>query len=421
MNARIGSCLSAIGLMCFVPGVEAALCARDDVPAATLLLPWFEVSTDCAAVARRTTEFSVTNTSDSSRLTRVTLWSNAGVPVLGIDVFLNGFAQQTIDLRAMLCAGTLPVTGIGVSPVGRYAAPATNFASCNVSSSGGNAPVYNPLSEAQRNHLRAVLAGNPSPTSGLCAGLPSGLDGTAVGYVTVDLVFACNLPLHGQPAFYDGLLNDNVLVGSATLVDNVNNFSVALPLVGMEAASGAQLDLSNNFYGINQNQREPLPVAWQIDINYNDVPSAAVANDLLAWRAPESVGSPFACASPPSWHPLGMSDTSGFGSRGWFVVDDQGKAFQPGNRRPFPLIAQRISAAQAASEVERLEGGMVYANFSHELQMPGPFFLPQAWIGSISQTAGRYARMTEGVPVSAACDAAPFNNTPPVPRRSLNF
>ena len=101
------------------------LCALDDAPAATLLLPWFEVAYgDPGAV---TTAFSIVNTVAEAKLTRVTLWSDLGVPVLWFNVYLTGWDVQTINLRDVL-AGTLPSTGAH-SPVGDLSEGAT-FPGC---------------------------------------------------------------------------------------------------------------------------------------------------------------------------------------------------------------------------------------------------------------------------------------------------
>ena len=419
MNATHWSRFAALGFLLSAPLSQAALCARDQVPAATLLLPWFEVSTACAANEGRNTVFTVSNTSAQSRLARVTLWTNAAVPVLAVDVFMNGFAQETIDLRAVLCDGALPVTGIALAEVGRHADPETNFTGCNAGTTPGQSPVYAPLPGDQRAHLRAVLSGQPSPFGGQCAGLPTNETGLAVGYVTVDAVTACNLPFHDTAGLYAGLSNANVLAGTAALTDFNQNYSISLPMLAIEAADAAQLDNSSSFYGApaaGQNPREPLPVAWQVDVDQSGTFEAA---DLVVWRAPAAVGTPFNCAAGPAWHPLPLSNTSGFGSRGWYLVDDAGKAYQPSVRNPFQSYAQRITPSQAGAEFANLESGSVFANLEHEPAAPSPLFEAQGWMGAILRSEGRYAHLSEGAPVGAACKDTPFNNAPLPPRTML--
>ena len=108
---------------------HGTLCAVDNVPAATLLLPYFEV--DLASAAGRTTLMSITNASAQATLAHVVLWTDYAVATFVFDVYLTGFDVQTINLRDVL-AGNLPVTadlahdpkGV-ISPVGRFSQGAT--------------------------------------------------------------------------------------------------------------------------------------------------------------------------------------------------------------------------------------------------------------------------------------------------------
>jgi hypothetical protein len=95
-------------LLCaLAPPAGAVTCALDDVPAATLLLPYFEVDLDNPL--GRTTLFSINNASASAVLTNVTLWTDLGIPALYFQVYLTGYDVQTINLRDLF-AGVLPRT-----------------------------------------------------------------------------------------------------------------------------------------------------------------------------------------------------------------------------------------------------------------------------------------------------------------------
>src|SRR4029079_6179623 len=100
----------------------AKTCAVDVVPAATLLLPYFEV--DLKSPAGRTTLMSINNMSDRATLAHVVLWTDLGVPTLAFDVYLTGYDVQTLNLRDLF-PGSLPATadaprdfGDTVSPKG---------------------------------------------------------------------------------------------------------------------------------------------------------------------------------------------------------------------------------------------------------------------------------------------------------------
>ena len=191
------------------------------------------------------------------------------------------------------------------------------------------------------------------------------------------------------------------------------------PMLAIEAAPGAELNNSNSFYGAtaaNANLREPLPAAWQADFEREGATSQA---SILAWRSPSQPRGGFSCAVMPPGFPLPLSNTSGFGSRGWYVVDDQGKAYQPSVRNPFPLVAQRVPASQAGPELANLGSGTVFANLTYEPSLSSPLFSSQGWMGVIHESLGRFAHLKEGAPVGAACDAAAFDNTPLPPRTIL--
>ena len=79
-------------------------------PAATLLVPYFEV--DLAATGEQTTLFTITNVSRYSQIAHVTIWTDWAFPVLTFNIFLAGYDVQSINLKDIL------VRGIVASPVG---------------------------------------------------------------------------------------------------------------------------------------------------------------------------------------------------------------------------------------------------------------------------------------------------------------
>ncbi|HYX23107.1 MAG TPA: hypothetical protein VFC23_03055, partial [Thermoanaerobaculia bacterium] len=104
-------------LLCGIGAVVpagAVICTIDAVPAATLLLPYFEV--DLNNPNGLTTLFSINNASATAVLAHVTVWSDLSVPVLDFNVYLTGYDVQTINLRDLL-AGSVPVTAsLGQDP-----------------------------------------------------------------------------------------------------------------------------------------------------------------------------------------------------------------------------------------------------------------------------------------------------------------
>ena len=79
---------------------EARRGSIDLTPAATLLVPYFEVDVNNAAGAD--TLVTVQNASASAALVHVTLWTDYGIPTETFDFYLTGFDQQSFSMRDVL-------------------------------------------------------------------------------------------------------------------------------------------------------------------------------------------------------------------------------------------------------------------------------------------------------------------------------
>src|SRR5215469_12996841 len=111
MVRRRAGLICVLGLAVLGPlagAASAVICTIDDVPAATLLLPYFEV--DLGGGWGQTTLFSINNASATAVLAHVVLWSDLSVPVLDFNVYLTGYDVQTINLRDIILNGNLPQT-----------------------------------------------------------------------------------------------------------------------------------------------------------------------------------------------------------------------------------------------------------------------------------------------------------------------
>src|ERR1044071_4140870 len=75
------------------------------LPAATLLLPYFEVDLD--RPGGETTLVTITNVTNLDAIARVTLWTDRGYPVLTFNVFLTGYDVQSLDLYDILARGVI--------------------------------------------------------------------------------------------------------------------------------------------------------------------------------------------------------------------------------------------------------------------------------------------------------------------------
>jgi hypothetical protein len=191
-------------------------------PAATLLLPYFEIDLDNAA--GQTTLFTITNVSRYSQIAHVTLWTDFAVPVLDFNIFLTGYDIQAINLKDILTTGIVASsTGTGPTAAKSPLGMAGSAPSLTAPVNGG--PGYtNPNFRAAINceSLPGTIASSVIALvrSELTFGTAPGCGSVgrvhqhAIGYATIDLVGACTTRLPSDPLYYTtDLLFDNVLIG----------------------------------------------------------------------------------------------------------------------------------------------------------------------------------------------------------------
>ncbi len=136
-------------------GADAATCTIDQVPGATLLLPYFEV--DIADPAGVDTLFTINNASATAILTHVMVWTDMSVEALDFNIYLTGYDMQTVSMGLMIRDGLLPVTASdgqdptdAISPQGVISQD-INFASCT-----GLFPYHEPALDADVPRAPAV-------------------------------------------------------------------------------------------------------------------------------------------------------------------------------------------------------------------------------------------------------------------------
>jgi hypothetical protein len=199
MNRAV-TLLALAGLLCLGGTAMAELGTLDNVPAATLLIPRFEV--DLAAEGGITTLFSVNNASAASVLAHVTLWTEWWIPILDFDIYLTGYDVQSVNVRDLL-NGVLPRTGTSFPtfpPVGAFSGAHINFPGCSATPWGR--PNYAPLPASQVTLLKQAFSGQPiTALGGACASEPANT-GLARGYITIDSVNNCSQEFPGDPGYF---------------------------------------------------------------------------------------------------------------------------------------------------------------------------------------------------------------------------
>ncbi len=256
-----------LALLCFTLALSghAATIRNDDtcdiaaLPAATLLLPYFEVDLNTAPVYARTTLFSVINTTAVPRLVRATIWTDWAYPVYSFAASLTGYDAESFNLRDVLAARATPFEEV------RSALTTGRISSCGTKHVGGT-------------HTNAI------------------------GYVTIDLVAKESGAMPNEAAYYDDLLYDNVLTGDWQIInpDPVKgNYASADPLVHIRAIpSGGpagvvtQTNLPYTFYDrytphqdrdtTRMDRRQPLPATF--GARYIQGGTGAFNTDFYIWR-----------------------------------------------------------------------------------------------------------------------------------------
>lgn len=416
MRLRVPAFLLLLGLG--VAALETArgeVCGLDDNPAATLLLPYFEV--DLARPEGPTTMFSINNASDLGVLTHVTLWTDLGVPTVGFHVYLTGFDVQTINLRDVF-NGRYPRTASdgqdpqdAISPQGGRSQD-VNFASCN-----GFLPGPETLPASWNLHLRAAHTGHFSAVLNGCAAQNLG-DEVARGYVTVDTVSRCDTLFPSSPGYFGtggAATNQNVLWGDYFFVDSANNFAMGENLVRLEADPQVFEPGETTFYGRYhgydaRDAREPLAAVWAT--RYVTGGTFAGGTELLVWRDSGAKTAPFVCLSRPAWYPLGLAGFT------FFDEEETADAFFPFPGTPppgpflpvFPAESNRVKIGSSALPIPYSFG---WAQIDFGSLGSTPFRPAQVYVTTLMSAAGRFLVGFGANPMADPCnpDEIPLSPT----------
>ncbi len=410
---------SLVGLVA-APHANAVLCTLDEVPAATLFVPYFEVDVSEAAcndpTAGSNTLIRVTNADAHAQVINVMFWTDWSVGSLNFSVYLTGYDVQTIDLRDIFCNGNLPRTGpgSGLSPVGPVSAPHTLFPNCNNSSTQGTGPNYsNPFSPLLVDLMQTWHTGRPAAALGTCAGRDHG-DLIARGYVTIDVTLDCSLSFPSEPGYFESEASmDNVLLGDVTYIGAGAETLAQVPAVHLEAdpAFFADNPSLHTFYGRytfyngqgpGTDGREPLPVGMSAPFRTS---GAIGETQWLTWREPGGSISAVACGTEPA----GLPQLNPL-----FAVFDEQESVVAIE----PAIPDVVTAFDAqAGTANPFEDGWALMDFRDDnvMSIYGDQ-RAQSWVTTLSRSSdGTFASgATHGTPIGTGADQC-NNELPSLP------
>ncbi len=251
---------------------HATLGVIDNVPAATLLVPYFEVDVDADPPEPTVTTDLILSTVDSGATAHVTLWTELGVPTVNFNVVLFANNTVSIDLHALFTQGELPFSAFGDD--------------CK------NLSLIIPTTVGD---FQAAHTGQQS--NGLFAGGCGGFmrnDLIARGFITIDTVADCTdqTPLDAT-YFTADATNENVLTGSYVITTQSPANAVAASMVHLEADGFAGVFFPITFYSrfgasfSTNDDREPLPTRWNVPY-FEDLTEIICFRDNIA-------GEPLTC------------------------------------------------------------------------------------------------------------------------------
>ena len=423
--------LAGVACLLGAAPARAEIGTADAVPAATLLLPYFEV--DLGDPNGVDTVLSVNNASATATVANVTVWTDWGVASLGFQVYLTGYDVQTISMREVF-GGQLPLTAdAGSDPTDTISNKGDLSQDINFPGSVGPCAIpYNapdPGAAAKFDNFRKVHQGLASPLNGLCWGAAHG-DAIARGYVTVDTVTQCSLLTPKDPGYFPanaGIASaQNILWGDWAILESPQNVAYGETLVHVEscASGGGYLGYAGNgagfcplvpgdhsFYeryvaGTASDQREPLATTFAA--RYQGL----TKTDLLVWRDPKlppsGTNGARACGSSPAWFPLSQSDVVAFDN------EENPADMCTGGDVCFPLATQRVSLKTGNALADPVKppfsAGWLYLNLNHVAAgdpLPG---VAQGWVVGLRRVEGRYGNGSDALQLDNALTTAAGGN-----------
>jgi len=325
-------------------------CEQGTAPAATLLVPYFEV--DSISPGGMDTLVGITNVDDDPIVAHVVVWNVDGWSVFAFNIYLTGYDVVTFSMRQVLLHGHMPNNGCATAS-SRFT---TRYIDCN-----GNGLYFDNAWTANDGMFSSSFGAydiacydttGPATLADwqckLSIGSYDGWNADFVGYLTIDNVLTCGYGLpdtHPVPYFrtdyldtnHDGvrdhgiLENSNSLMGDIFYYDHDANQSDGMPAVHIEAwgeqnalaghswgsrpAEWAEGGVSTFYYKYEAiagfppyDAREPLPLRWAFRYIGNAAFDGGTTVDV--WRSHNAIFDHWMVnGGPCGWFDYGLAYT----------------------------------------------------------------------------------------------------------------
>jgi hypothetical protein len=386
-------------------------------PAATLLLPYFEVDIAAPVATAQTTLWTITNVSQIPQIAHVTVWSDWSYPVLDFNIFLTGYDVQSINMYDLIATGAIAPTR-GTSNASTPGSRSLNNITGNSNFLGSAAANCSPASlpvAVPPNILVDLQSGLTNGLYSLCGTTRIGGTHTnAIGYVTVDVAATCSFTLPTESLYYSTeILFDNVLIGDYQQVNPnaaTGNYAQGNPMVhiraipeGGPAGSIPGTNLPVTFYdrytpvgSDTRDRRQPLPSVFAA--RYIQGGASGFLTDYKFWR--EGVtGAAAACAAYTNNRSLGVTEVVRFDERENPTTTSPTQIISPVNPGTFVTEEARRIATTNSSFPPLTSGdvaGWMYLNMNNgaALGTTNPYSTIRAsqnWVIVSMFAEGRYS------------------------------
>jgi len=383
------------------------------MPAATLLLPYFEVDLDNAS--GETTLFTVTNVTNADQIARVTLWTDYAYPVINFNLYLTGYDVQSINLFDLISRGQIaPPNGTGTdfSKRGPFSDtnPELNLTDCD-RLPGALDPVY-------VDRMQDAFTEGRVDRIGILEGCEDvgGTHTRAIGYATIDVVATCGVTDATDDAYWDTIRYDNVLIGDYQQLNATEASAQGGPMVhiraipeGGTAESRARLFrydvFEDTFYGHLQpaetprlDGRQPLPA--QFATRWILGTASGYETFLKVWRESGTDGNA-TCGRYSANADLAIREIVTFDENENANAELPSNGIFPGLRSGLPA-SSRTSVGDNGIYPQMANGapaGWMYVN----LDRTGSGNAAQGWVTSSMRALGRYSTDIDATALGNGC------------------